>query len=27
LFLLCGIGLLSRRRGYGIAPEFQTGLD
>ena len=27
LFLLLGIGLLNRRRGYGIAPEFQSGLD
>jgi len=24
---LCAIGLLNRRRGYGIAPEYQLGLD
>lgn len=27
LMILLAIGLLNRRRGYGIAPEFQTGLD
>lgn len=27
LIILLAIGLLNRRRGYGIAPEFQTGLD
>ncbi len=25
--LLFGIGMLNRKRGYGIAPEFQLGLD
>ena len=25
--LLFGVGLLNRRRGYGIAPEYQLGLD
>ena len=25
--LLFAIGLLNRRRGYGIAPEYQAGLD
>jgi len=25
--ILLAIGLVNRRRGYGIAPEFQTGLD
>lgn len=25
--LLLAIGLLNRRRGYGVAPEFQAGLD
>lgn len=27
LAILFGVGLLNRRRGYGIAPEFQLGLD
>lgn len=27
LALLFGVGLLNRRRGYGIAPEYQLGLD
>ena len=27
LCLLFVIGLLNRKRGYGIAPEYQTGLD
>lgn len=27
LCVLFGVGLLNRRRGYGIAPEYQTGLD
>ncbi len=27
LCLLFAVGLLNRRRGYGIAPEYQTGLD
>jgi hypothetical protein len=27
LCLLFIIGLMNRRRGYGIAPEYQTGLD
>jgi len=27
LCLLLAIGLLNRKRGYGIAPEYQTGLD
>jgi len=27
LLVLLVIGLMNRRRGYGIAPEFQTGLD
>jgi YedE family putative selenium metabolism protein len=25
--ILFGVGMLNRRRGYGIAPEFQLGLD
>lgn len=27
LILLLAVGLLNRRRGYGIAPEYQLGLD
>ena len=27
LCLLFIIGLINRRRGYGIAPEYQAGLD
>ena len=27
IFLLVAAGLLNRRRGYGIAPEYQLGLD
>jgi hypothetical protein len=25
--LLFAVGLLNRKRGYGIAPEYQAGLD
>lgn len=27
LCLLCVVGIMNRRRGYGIAPEYQAGLD
>jgi len=27
LVIMIGVGILNRRRGYGIAPEYQAGLD